>query len=86
MRLILLNLRLSSCRIKVKTFFYPEARFEEFFRLNEKDRSIISVQQNATVYDPLKLMVKNNIGAIFVKDNDNIVGIYTERDLMEETV
>jgi CBS domain-containing protein len=31
-------------------------------------------------------MVKNNIGAIFVKDNDNIVGIYTERDLMEETV
>lgn len=54
--------------------------------LNEKDRSIISVQQNATVYDALKLMVKNNIGAIVVKDNDNIVGIYTERDLMKETV
>ena len=53
--------------------------------LNEKDRSIISVQQNATVYDALKLMVKNNIGAIVVKDNDDVVGIYTERDLMRET-
>ncbi|HCK99637.1 MAG TPA: hypothetical protein DHW42_05985 [Candidatus Marinimicrobia bacterium] len=54
--------------------------------LNEKDRSIISIQQNATVYDALKLMVKKNIGAIVVKDNDDIVGIYTERDLMKDTV
>jgi len=54
--------------------------------LNEKDRSIISVRKNATVYESLKLMVKNNIGAIVIKDGDRVVGIFTERDLLKISV
>jgi len=54
--------------------------------LNEKDRSIISVRKNAAVYESLKLMVKNNIGAIVIKDGDRVVGIFTERDLLKISV
>lgn len=51
--------------------------------LNEKDRPMISVQQNTTLVDALKTMVKNDIGAIVIKKGEDVVGIFTERDLLK---
>ena len=54
--------------------------------LNEKDRPMISVQQDVTLMYALNTMVKNNIGAIVIKDGDRVVGIFTERDLLKMSV
>ena len=50
--------------------------------LEEKDDAMFSVSPQTTIFDALKIMVEKNIGAILIKDEDKIVGIWTERDLM----
>ena len=50
--------------------------------INEKHREIVSIGLNGTVRDALKLMTDKRVGAILVKDGDDYVGIWTERDLM----
>ena len=50
--------------------------------LKEKNREMVCVSSNKTVRDALRLMNDNNIGAILVKKEDQIVGIWTERDLL----
>lgn len=50
--------------------------------LKEKDIDIISVSHDATVQDAINIMIKNQIGAIIIKKEQEIVGIWTERDLM----
>jgi CBS domain-containing protein len=52
----------------------------------EKGSEIISVSPETTVYDALKLMVGRKIGAIMVKEGEKYVGIWTERDLMRNTI
>lgn len=54
--------------------------------LKDKDRNIISVSPETTIYDALQTMVNNRIGAVLVKDGEKIVGIWTERDLMHDTL
>ena len=54
--------------------------------LNEKGNHLISVSPNTSIYDALRLMIEKQIGAILVKKGDEIVGIWTERDLMRNTV
>lgn len=54
--------------------------------LKEKGYDIISVAVEATVFEALGVMTQHNIGAILVKDGDKYVGIWTERDLMRNTV
>ena len=54
--------------------------------LNHKGGTLISVGIDSTIADALKIMLENRIGAILVKDGDNIVGIWTERDLMRNVV
>ncbi|MGC9364034.1 MAG: cyclic nucleotide-binding/CBS domain-containing protein [Fidelibacterota bacterium] len=51
--------------------------------LNEKDRPMISVQQTTILVDALKTMAKNDIGAIVIKKGKEVVGIFTERDLLK---
>ena len=51
--------------------------------LNEKDRPMVSVQKDVSLKYALDTMVKNNIGAIVIKDGDKVVGIFTERDLLK---
>ena len=53
--------------------------------LLEKDRPMTSVSPETTIFDTLQIMVKNNIGAIVISENDSVVGIWTERDLMRES-
>jgi len=54
--------------------------------IEEKGSQIISVSPETTVYDALKLMVGSKIGAIMVKEGEEYVGIWTERDLMRNTI
>lgn len=50
--------------------------------LEAKGGEVISVAPQTTIYEALKIMNQSGIGAILVKDGQNIVGIWTERDLM----
>jgi signal-transduction protein with cAMP-binding, CBS, and nucleotidyltransferase domain len=52
--------------------------------LKEKARDIISVTPETTIEEALQLMVYHKIGAILIKDGDDITGIWTERDLMQD--
>lgn len=54
--------------------------------LNEKGTDIIFTSPESTVADALKIMIENKIGAIVIKDNEDIVGIWTERDLMRNVM
>jgi CBS domain-containing protein len=47
---------------------------------------IISVEPDTTIVEALKLMLKNKIGAVLVKKGEDYVGIWTERDLMRNTI
>ena len=52
-----------------------------------KSESVITVPQTATIHDALKIMNERKIGAILVTDDSNsVVGIWTERDLMQDIV
>jgi signal-transduction protein with cAMP-binding, CBS, and nucleotidyltransferase domain len=54
--------------------------------LKEKGEEIICVSPEHSLHDALKIMLAKKIGAIVVKDGGNFVGIWTERDLMRNTV
>ena len=43
-------------------------------------RAVYDIAPRASVYDALRLMADENIGALLVNDEGKIVGIFTERD------
>lgn len=47
--------------------------------LDTKGREIHFVRPDDTVLDALKMMKDKDIGAVLVKDDDKLVGIFTER-------
>jgi len=49
-------------------------------------KDVITLQTDASAYDAVKLMNKNRIGCLVVLDNGKIVGILTERDLLERVL
>lgn len=54
--------------------------------IKSKGQEVICVGPDTTIFDALKIMCKNKIGAILIRENGNIVGIWTERDLMRNTI
>lgn len=48
--------------------------------LRRKSGQIWSVSPGATVYDAIALMAEKNVGALLVMENENLVGIVSERD------
>lgn len=55
--------------------------------VKEKGAELITVSINATIQDALKLMVAKQIGAVLVHDDkDDIVGIWTERDFLRNSI
>lgn len=50
--------------------------------LRDKNREMVCVSHEQTVQEVVSLMVRSRIGAILVKKSDDIVGIWTERDLL----
>ena len=49
-------------------------------------KKVITVQQDTSVYEAVKLLNKNRIGCLVVVYDDDIVGILTERDLLERVL
>lgn len=50
----------------------------------DKGREIVSVPVGTTLYNTLEKMNAKKVGAILVTRDENIVGIWTERDLMQD--
>jgi len=49
-------------------------------------KDVITLQIGASAYDAVKLMNKNRIGCLVALHNGKIVGILTERDLLERVL
>ncbi len=57
--------------------------------IREKKNRIISVTAETTIIQALRVMVKENIGAMLIQAADDpgeIIGIWTERDLMRDMI
>jgi signal-transduction protein with cAMP-binding, CBS, and nucleotidyltransferase domain len=54
--------------------------------LRSKQRELISIGPDATIAEALQVMTQNNVGSILIKDGNDILGIWTERDLLYNTV
>jgi CBS domain-containing protein len=54
--------------------------------LQEKGHQIWSITPKATVYEALELMATKNVGAVLVIENENVVGMLTERDYARKVV
>lgn len=50
--------------------------------LYEKGTKIITVNGQTSIDNAIKIMLENKIGAIIVEENDDLIGIWTERDLL----
>lgn len=50
--------------------------------LGEKSGDLIKIDGDATVLDAVRVMVDANIGALLVTVDDEITGIFTERDYL----
>ncbi|HOJ26608.1 MAG TPA: CBS domain-containing protein [Candidatus Saccharicenans sp.] len=48
--------------------------------LEEKGSEVWTISPEATVYEALKIMADKDIGALIVVENDQVVGIISERD------
>ena len=51
-----------------------------------KDQVIVSAESHQTVLEVARLMVEHNIGAVPVLENGQLIGIFSERDLMSRVV
>jgi CBS domain-containing protein len=51
-----------------------------------KDQVIVSAESHQTVLEVARLMVEHNIGAVPVLQNGQLIGIFSERDLMSRVV
>ena len=49
--------------------------------LQEKGHNVWSIPHLMSVEDALKLMAEKNVGAVLVVEGENVVGIFSERDL-----
>lgn len=53
---------------------------------SKADKSVFTISPDAPVYDALKLMAERSIGAVIVLEDDEVVGIVTERDYARKVV
>jgi CBS domain-containing protein len=58
----------------------------EYIRDLVKDREVYYVETGRSVLDTVRFMVERNIGAVAVVSGDDLVGIFSERDLMKRVV
>ena len=48
--------------------------------LDQKGRSVFTIEPDASVYDAIVMMAEKSIGALAVTDGDKLVGLISERD------
>jgi CBS domain-containing protein len=54
--------------------------------LQEKGNQIWWVSPESSVFDALQLMADKNIGALIVREGENIAGIFSERDYARKVI
>jgi CBS domain-containing protein len=54
--------------------------------LAEKDSNIFSVSPKTTVKEAARIMTDNHIRSVVVLDQENLLGIFTERDILRRVV
>ncbi len=54
--------------------------------LDSKGREIISIVQDASVFDAIKLMADRAVGSLLVMEGDELKGIVTERDYARKVI
>ncbi len=54
--------------------------------LDQKGRDIYAVEPTTTIYEALALMAELNLGAVVVLDDDELVGIMSERDYARKVI
>lgn len=54
--------------------------------LDEKGYEIFAIDPEATVYEALKKMAGQNIGALMVMKDDKIIGVFSERDYARKII
>ena len=54
--------------------------------LDRKGRELITVVQEASVFDAIKLMADRGVGSLLVMDGGNLIGIVTERDYARKVI
>jgi CBS domain-containing protein len=54
--------------------------------LGVKGSTVYSITPDATVYDALKQMAEQNVGALLVLEGQKIVGLISERDYARKTI
>ena len=54
--------------------------------LDRKGRELISIVQDASVFDAIKLMADRGIGSLLVMDGGDLKGIVTERDYARKVI
>jgi CBS domain-containing protein len=54
--------------------------------LDRKGRELISIVQEASVFDAIKLMADRGVGSLLVMDGGNLKGIVTERDYARKVI
>lgn len=54
--------------------------------LVNKGHNVLSINPDALVYDAIYMMAQHEIGALIVKDNERVVGIFSERDYARKII
>jgi CBS domain-containing protein len=54
--------------------------------LDEKGHEIYHIRPDALVFDALGLMADRNVGALLVRDGDELVGLISERDYARKVI
>lgn len=54
--------------------------------LKQKESRLITIHSEATVFEALEIMMKFNISAILITQNEDLKGIFTERDYARKVV
>lgn len=54
--------------------------------LKVKGKEVVSIPPETTVFNALKILEENNIGALVVTEKENIVGIFSERDYARKII
>jgi len=50
------------------------------------NKKVVSIDSNKTILDAFKLYRDTKVGSLIVTENNQLVGIITERDLIEKTI
>ncbi len=54
--------------------------------VENKGNELLTINPNSSVYDAIKSMADHHVGSLVVLENDNLVGIITERDYSRNVI